>query len=82
IGMTYEQGGHSAGGLGVITGNGDTLTLVDRVTHHYTTGLSTIETASKNAQKLVDEFRKFFDDSRNAKNAEYKTYVVTDDDES
>ncbi|MBS1578746.1 MAG: zinc carboxypeptidase [Bacteroidetes bacterium] len=82
IGMTYEQGGHSAGGLGVLTNNGDTLTLVDRVIHHYTTGLATIEIASKNAQKLLEEFKKYFDDSRNAKNTEYKTYVVTDDDES
>ena len=37
IGMTYEQGGGPQGGLGADTNEGDTLTLVDRVTHHFTT---------------------------------------------
>jgi len=76
IGMTFEQGGISAG-LGVKQKSGDTLTLVDRATHHFTTSLSTIEVSSKNAQKLIDEYKKFFDDNRNAKNDEYKTYIVT-----
>ncbi|SKA06475.1 Zinc carboxypeptidase [Sediminibacterium ginsengisoli] len=80
IGMTFEQGGHSRGGLAVATSSGDTLTLTDRATHHYTTGLSTIETASANREKLISEFRKFFDDGRNGKVGEYKTYVLTDKD--
>jgi hypothetical protein len=80
IGMTYEQGGHSRGGLTVVKDDGDTLTLLDRVTHHYTTGLSTIEIASGNAQKLIDEFKRYFDNNRNAKDALYKTYVVTSND--
>lgn len=79
IGMTYEQGGHSRGGLAVVTNSGDTLTLVDRVTHHYTTGLSTIETASKNADKLITEFKRFFDDSQSGKGNPIKTYVITSD---
>jgi CheY-like chemotaxis protein len=53
IGMTYEQGGGPAGGLGALTDEGDTLTLLDRATHHYTTGLSTIEVSSLNASRLV-----------------------------
>ncbi len=76
IGMTFEQGGISAG-LGVKTSDGDTLTLVDRVLHHYTTGMSTIETSSKNAAKLITEFKKFFDDNRSGAGFEYKTYVLT-----
>ena len=76
IGMTFEQGGISAG-LGVINKDEDTLTLVDRAAHHYTTGISTIETSSKNAAKLVTEFKKFYDNSRNAVNTTYKTYVLT-----
>ncbi|MFX6330954.1 hypothetical protein ABTF76_22115, partial [Acinetobacter baumannii] len=52
IGMTYEQGGGPRGGLGVLNEDGDTLTLVDRAQHHFTTGLSTIEISSKNKQKL------------------------------
>lgn len=81
IGMTYEQGGHSRGGLGVVTKDGDTLTLVDRAEHHFTSGLSTIEIASLNAQKLVTEFKQFFTDGINAKNSEYKTYLLSSNDE-
>lgn len=77
IGMTYEQGGHSAGGLSVVTSSGDTLTLADRILHHYTTGLSTIEVSAKNASRLVKEFSKFFEESSQAKFSQYKTYVVT-----
>ncbi|WP_153796717.1 M14 metallopeptidase family protein [Foetidibacter luteolus] len=76
IGMTFEQGG-IRGGLGIKNNEDDTLTLVDRATHHYTTGLSTVETASKNAAKLVTEYKKFFDDTRNAAGSIYKTYVLT-----
>jgi hypothetical protein len=82
IGMTFEQGGHSRAGLGVVKADGDTLTLLDRATHHYTTGLSTIETASKNRGKMIDEFKNYFDDGRNAKAMEYKTYVLTAKDEN
>ncbi|MES2332231.1 MAG: M14 metallopeptidase family protein [Bacteroidota bacterium] len=82
IGMTFEQGGGPRGGLGVINGDGDTLTLLDRATHHYTTGLSTIETASRNKQKLLDEFKKYFEDGKSGKIGEYKTYVLTSKDEN
>src|SRR5688572_4852205 len=76
IGMTYEQGGGSAGGLAVLTDEGDTLTLLDRATHHYTTGLSTIEVSSLNAARLVKEFRKFFNDAVNNGIGEYKTFFI------
>ncbi|NCI49759.1 zinc carboxypeptidase [Sediminibacterium roseum] len=82
IGMTFEQAGGPRGGLGVVNGIGDTLTLLDRATHHYTTGLSTIETASRNKKKLMDEFRKYFDDAKSGKIGEYKTYVLTSKDEN
>lgn len=78
IGMTYEQGGIS-GGLAVITRNGDTLTLVQRVAHHHSTSISTIETASQNAGKLLEEFKKFYDNSRTKPPGEYKTYVIKND---
>lgn len=78
IGMTYEKGGIGAG-LVVTTREGDRLTLKDRITHHYTTGISTIEVASKNASRLVDEFQKFFRDQINAPAVPYKTYVIKAD---
>ncbi|TXI34289.1 MAG: zinc carboxypeptidase, partial [Niabella sp.] len=75
IGMTYEQGGIN-GGLGVETSEGDTLTLVERVSHHYTTGLSTIEAASQNATQLVQNFKTYFDDAVQGKTGAYKTFVI------
>lgn len=76
IGMTYEQGGGGAGGLGVDTDEGDTLTLQDRVIHHYTTSLSTIEISSLNAAALIKEFRKFFNNGVAGLTGDYKTYVI------
>ncbi|HWA35209.1 MAG TPA: M14 family metallopeptidase [Cyclobacteriaceae bacterium] len=79
IGMTYEQGGGGFGGLTVTTREGDPLTLKDRLTHHYTTGISTIEITSINASRVVDEFEKYFKDNINAPSAPYKTYVIRGD---
>ncbi len=78
IGMTYEQAGHSQGGLAVVIDEGDTLTLKDRIAHHFTTSMSTIEIASQNAGKLITEFKKYFDDANTAGIGEYKTYVITE----
>ncbi|WP_178984655.1 M14 family metallopeptidase [Winogradskyella helgolandensis] len=72
IGMTYEQGGHGMAGLGILNDEGHVLTLVERLTHHTTTGISTVEMASKNAKKLNTEFAKFFNNS----NLKYKSYVL------
>ncbi len=75
IGMTYEQGGIGAG-RAVMTEIGDTLTLKDRIQHHYTTSLSTVEIASKNAARLVDNFTQYFKETSKNPQGEYKTYVI------
>jgi len=75
IGMTYEQAGHSRSGLGVVTDEGEELTLLDRLTHHTVTALSTIEVSSKNARKLNAEFVKFFENS----DLTYKSYALSGD---
>ncbi len=72
MGMTYEQGGHGMAGLGIFNDEGHVLTLVERLTHHTTTGLSTVEMASKNAKQLNTEFGKFFNNT----NLKYKSYVL------
>lgn len=64
IGMTYEQAGHGKAGLGIIIDNKTELSLKDRIEHHTTTGLSTVEVASKNNTKMIEEFEKFFDNSK------------------
>jgi len=72
IGMTYEQAGHGRGGLGIDNDEGFELTLLDRVAHHTTTGLSTVEIASKNSVKLNNEFKKFFQNG----DLKYKSYIL------
>lgn len=77
IGMTYEQGGSGRAGLGIKTAIGDTLTLNDRIAHHYTTGLSTVEISSKNAARLNTEFKNFY----KKQNYKYKSYVLNGNDD-
>ena len=72
IGMTYEQGGSGRAGLAIKTSIGDTLTLRDRIAHHLTTGLSTVEIGAMNADRLNREFKKFYQN----KNFKYKSYVL------
>ncbi len=72
IGMTYEQAGHGRSGLGILTDEGYVLTLKDRVAHHTTTGLSTVEMGHKNAKRINEEFKKFFHNH----NFKYKSYIL------
>jgi hypothetical protein len=76
IGMTYEQGGISAG-LGVQDKNNDTVTLVGRALHHFTTGMSTVEISAMNHQKLITEFKKYYQNSRAGNHGIYQTYLMT-----
>ncbi|MBX3256858.1 MAG: zinc carboxypeptidase [Chitinophagaceae bacterium] len=76
IGMTYEQAGGGSAGLGVHKREGDTLTLYDRLIHHYTTGISTIEISSHNAARLIKEFRKFFNEAVSKGSGGYKSFVI------
>ena len=78
IGMTYEQGGINAG-LAVVTASGDTLTLKDRIDHHFTTGMATLETVSAHSVKLVTEFKHYFEQSILSPPGIYKTYIVKAD---
>jgi len=59
IGMTYEQAGSGRAGKSVKTALGDTLTLRDRVIHHVTTGLSTIEVSIENKDELLKGYLGF-----------------------
>ncbi len=76
IGMTYEQAGHSLAGLGVIKAEGDTLTLLDRLTHHTIAGLSTIEVTAENHEQVVSEFSRYFDEVKENGSGAYKNYVI------
>ncbi|MEM1324520.1 MAG: M14 family metallopeptidase [Bacteroidota bacterium] len=76
IGMTYEQGGSGRAGRAGRAESGNLVTLKDRVAHHETTALSTIEVAAKNADRLSTEFEKFYDDAQNNPQGDYKTYII------
>lgn len=73
IGMTYEQGGHSRAGRVIKMNSGELLKLSDRVAHHHTTALSTIEATSKNAGKVIQEFKNFYSRELPGK---YQSYLV------
>ncbi len=76
IGMTYEQAGGGSAGLAIRTREGDPLTLKDRLTHHHTTGLSTVEITAKNTDRVVTEFEKYFRENFTTPASPYKTYVI------
>ncbi len=76
IGMTYEQAGHGGAGLGVYLEDGQLLTLRDRIEHHKTTGLSTVEMASLHSSRLLENFEKFFEEAVNGNVGKYKSFVI------
>ena len=75
IGMTYEQAGSGRAGNSVTLNNGDTLTLRDRIDHHVTTGLSTIEVAITHRKKLIEEFKNF----SKSQPYKYESYILSGD---
>ena len=75
IGMTYEQAG-IRGGLKALINSGDTLSLVQRVEHHFTTGINTYTTSSENAASLLKEFQNYFLNSRENPTGPYKSYIM------
>ncbi len=75
FGMTYEQGGSGRAGLGVTKRDGDTLTLKQRIDHHFASSYSCMEALSANADKAVTEFIKFFDNAQKSPVGQYKSFV-------
>ena len=76
IGMTYEQGGGGRGGIAIAKEDGDTLTLTQRISHHFAASMATLEAISSRADKTVEEFTKFFERNKTAPVGPYKSFVV------
>ena len=76
IGMTYEKAGGGSAGISSVTNDGDTLTLRSRLMHHHTTGLSTIESAYKHKDRIIKEFKYFFDKGIDNSISKYKTFII------
>ena len=72
VGMTYEQGGSGRGGLEVINETGSELTLKDRLLHHHTTGISTVEESGKRYLDLISQNHEFYNNQK----FEYQSYVL------
>ncbi len=79
IGMTYEQGGSGRAGLAVEAATGDTLTLADRILHHHTTGMSTVEVTAENHTTVQEEFSRYYQTARQNPPGEYSGYLVKQD---
>jgi len=76
IGMTYEQGGSGRAGRALVTAEDDTLTLPDRLAHHYTTGLSTVEATAEHHEDIVREFETYYTSAQADPPGRYQAYVV------
>lgn len=76
IGMTYEQGGGGHAGIAALKEDGDTLTLSQRIAHHLTTGLSTIEIASQQANALLSDFTQYFYNAVHTPDGPFNAYVI------
>lgn len=76
IGMTYEQGGSGRAGLAIAKEDGDTLTLRNRIEHHFAASMATLESISSRADKTVEQFNKFFEDGKNNPPGVYKSYIM------
>jgi len=81
IGMTYEQGGSGRAGRAILTAEGDTLTLTDRLRRHHTTGLSTVEVTAEHHEQVVQQFADYYASVQENPPGDYETYVVRRDEQ-
>ncbi|MHA7130629.1 M14 family metallopeptidase [Algoriphagus namhaensis] len=79
IGMTIEQGGGGSAGRGGFNAVGDTVTLSYRIEGHYTAAMSAAEMTSEHADKLLEEFGKFYKENSTNPKGKYKSFVVKGD---
>lgn len=75
VGMTYEQGGINAG-RAVQMLNGDVLTLQDRIDHHTLAVLTAVQTTAMQKDKLIKNFRLYFNSNNDNPVGKYKTYII------
>jgi hypothetical protein len=77
IGITYEQAGGGAAGLAIERKlEKDTLTLVNRIDHHFATSLATLEAVASRQERIVSEFIKFHEDATVNPAGPFKTYII------
>jgi hypothetical protein len=79
VGMTYEQSGSWYAGLGVLTVEGDTLTLAKRLSNQHLVGNSTVEAVAAHHARVAREFRNYYQTSINNPPTTYKSYILRHD---
>jgi len=77
IGMTYEQEGHQGAGLVLEKKGGDSLRLRDRIAHHHTAAMATVEKAAELRSSLLKNQYAFY--RQEANNEGYYIYSPTTD---
>ncbi len=82
VGMTYEQAGHGISGRAILMNNGDTLMLSDRILHHKTAALSTVEVTSRAKDRVVDNFKQYYQNKGKTPGSNYKSFVLKNDETS
>lgn len=60
IGMTYEQGGGGFASITLKRGEGDYVTLKDRLWHHFTSGMATLTTLRDNRERSLRDYYNYF----------------------
>ena len=75
IGMTYEQAGGGVAGLEVENDENINLSLKDRIEHHYTTGISTVEIAALNKTELNENYQLFYENE----GLKYQNFIMEGD---
>jgi hypothetical protein len=76
VGMTFEQGGSGRAGLAGISIEGDTLTLRDRIDHHFMAALQTLEVCKEEKQNLLNNFGDFFSSAISQPKGSYKSFII------
>ena len=81
VGMTYELAGHGVAGRTIDTKNGKKLTLADRIEHHFSTSITTLNTSSSLNSELLDYFTEFFK-TKALENEKYQSFVIRESNEA
>ena len=76
LGMTYEQEGHQVAGLIYRKKSGDSLHLSDRIRHHHTAAMATVEKAAELRPQLLENQQQFY--RQKATSSAYYIYSPND----
>jgi hypothetical protein len=79
IGMTIEQAGSGSAGVAGRIASGDTITLKDRIIHHHTTAISSLETTSRMAEKVLSAYKAYFEKGKTNPEGQFKSFVIKND---